>query len=609
MAIPQTLRGWTFVQNAGTPSEAIVGAGTQTAVPFERLQSQITGAEEKGPLKTLVATFNKFVDRVISATLGSRSIPFGAGGTVLLAVQFTAGKTLKVAHRLGTTNVNAMGWCRSGASGYGSYALSSDGASIIFTPNTSFVADVYITVGTSSPSFTPVTSVGPTPGGSAGGDLDGTYPDPGVAKIQGNPVTAGGVAKGQFLVGTATNQWGPVSLSGDATGSSGTPGLIHVVGLQGNGVNATAPTAGQVLTYSGIAWGPATPTANNVRPASDASTLLDYRFNEQAVPPGLINHGSYGTASAPIGPIPTTTTANFTQPASGSTVVASVSSTTNYAAGELIFVGGGGGYYYCTATGAGSITLKNLAITGSNAAPTTVINNGASVQAKVDLLNYGAATSVGNNGLYDFATSFYATDAGSISNYNIGGTGGGIGAFSGIRAVSAHVLVWLNTFTSGSAFSQLFGYSWGQAWSPNFATIGFNSSPAGSLGVWSFFLNNQSVTLSANTPTASIGNMALGQWTLLSATLDFTKTTNALQLYKNGEPVGAANLNASSGTLAFNSTGYWYVGNPNLTGGDTGDSTNGTVAMARFENTIRSAAYIKSMWETIYPAASAWPVP
>lgn len=147
VALPQTLRGWTFVQDPGLPSEAVIG--TQTAVPFERLQ--VTGLTAPPPLGTVISVFNRFVDRVISATLGSRSVPFGAGGTVLVACSFTSGVPLTVAHRLGTANVSPIGWSRGpaslGVAGFGSFTVSPDGGSVVLNPITTFVADVFITVG------------------------------------------------------------------------------------------------------------------------------------------------------------------------------------------------------------------------------------------------------------------------------------------------------------------------------------------------------------------------------------------------------------------------------------------------------------------------------
>lgn len=341
------------------------------------------------------------------------------------------------------------------------------------------------------------------------------------------------------------------------------------------------------------------------RPAADANTLIDFRFNETNQV-ACVNHGSWGTLAAPIGPLPTTTNGNFTQPAVGSTVAVTFASGTNYAVGNLIYIVGGG-YYYCTAASSPTFTLKNLGTTG-NAAATTVINSGAAVSAKLDLLNYDVGVHSVEGGLYDWCDAFYGADTGSISNYNVGGTGGGIGQFTGITKFSMHALVYLPAAPTAKD-SQTFGYSHAQAWGSTFRDVGlYILHDTTGAGQWGILLSNQSFTTTPSLPAANASSyLTAGVWTLLSVTVDLTLTTNAITFYKNGVASGTANISAT-GSLAMGSAGYWYVGNPNLLGGDTGDATNGLIALARFDNVVRTQAQIQAMWNAIEPASAAWPV-
>ena len=140
VSLPKSLGGWTFVRNAGTPAEAIVGTGEQTAVPFERLQA--TAKDLAG----LVSLFNRFVDNVIRATRGARSIPFGAGGTVLLDVNFVAGVTLVVPHRLGTASLFAIFGVTTTPGAVPDASVSFDANNATFVPGTSWRGPVVILV-------------------------------------------------------------------------------------------------------------------------------------------------------------------------------------------------------------------------------------------------------------------------------------------------------------------------------------------------------------------------------------------------------------------------------------------------------------------------------
>ena len=102
-------------------------------------------------------------------------------------------------------------------------------------------------------------------------------------------IDASGVTDGQLLVGADTGSFTLQNVSGDSTLDAA--GEVTVVGLQGRVMDATEPTPGQVLAWSGSAWAPADIQGGGggggltlyMNYASSSPYPLDTAFDEHAL--------------------------------------------------------------------------------------------------------------------------------------------------------------------------------------------------------------------------------------------------------------------------------------------------------------------------------------
>lgn len=138
--------------------------------------------------------------------------------------------------------------------------------------------------------------------------------------------------------------------------------------------------------------------------------------------------GTPGSAGADGANAQTETTANYTQPVVGGTVLVNVSDSSAFTGGAGAYVVGGG-YYEVAAVVPGVLTLRNVGVAATNAVATTVVASGAVVitSGVAPVVSSGSGIAIGGsnpsvtttNAEITFGTTPLSIDLPSAGSYDV----------------------------------------------------------------------------------------------------------------------------------------------------------------------------------------------
>ncbi len=218
---------------------------------------------------------------------------------------------------------------------------------------------------------------------------------------------------------TATSLTGTVTMGGDVTGTNA---ASSVAKLQGNAVSATAPTAGQVLTWDAVtsSWKPITPAAGGTGTVTSINTTAGQLTGGPITTTGTIGLATAGTAgtygSGTQVPV-------FTTDAYGRVTGVTNTPITAGGTGTVTSVTAGAGLSGGVITTTGTVSMPNVGTAGTYGSATQVpvittdaqgrvsgvTNTTITVPTVSGTTNYVAkftgASAIGNSTLFDNGTT------------------------------------------------------------------------------------------------------------------------------------------------------------------------------------------------------------